>query len=355
MSSTAPKRAPSSGEEPSGSGRKKPRIEPALSKLLTSDILKWKRGSRKHSPIISLNHDDTIHDALTTLARHKILSAPVLLNGSVEDNESGHYLGNVDVLGVVHHLRQALEKANPDHDTFGRKWAQLRDAGEHFVNTKLITIAGNDTEYCYQGATDAPLRDLIHTGFTQSSEKGRIHSSHRITVFEGHGVITDIISQSDVIRYCAAHPDILGYKGSMTLDELGLVPKLVSTTVLSVRNTDSTLDAIAIMDDNHVSGVGVVDAEGRLVSCISASDFRGLEASQFPLLTQRVEQYLVLTGHRDSKQANSAVTVTREMTLLQVISELASKRIHRVFVVDKDDKPIVVVSLCDILLALIEE
>src|SRR5690348_16979044 len=50
-------------------------------------------ASRKPHGLTVLYHNTTVKEALEELSRHHILSAPVLLNASAEDQEVGTYMG----------------------------------------------------------------------------------------------------------------------------------------------------------------------------------------------------------------------------------------------------------------------
>ena len=46
--------------------------------------------------VVTLEHTMTVAEALEALAQHKILSAPVVLAASIEDQEADTFLGIVD-------------------------------------------------------------------------------------------------------------------------------------------------------------------------------------------------------------------------------------------------------------------
>lgn len=55
----------------------------------------------------------------------------------------------------------------------------------------------------------------------------------------------------------------------------------------------------------------------------------------------------------DRSEMYPIITCTPQSTLAEVLTRLAKSRIHRIYVVDKHNKPIRVVTLSDVLAALI--
>jgi CBS domain-containing protein len=72
-----------------------PTLNSFLMDTPVTKLLRHKNDSVHQHPII-LNHNHTVSHALSVLAKHNILSAPVVLSASAEDGESGNYLGIVD-------------------------------------------------------------------------------------------------------------------------------------------------------------------------------------------------------------------------------------------------------------------
>ena len=78
-------------------------------------------------------------------------------------------------------------------------------------------------EFKVRGALDDSLLSLIRDGFTKRNQL----FAHRIAIFDMSGRIVGILSQMDVSRHMAAHPQKMGQWWHRTVYELGLLsPKV---------------------------------------------------------------------------------------------------------------------------------
>jgi CBS domain-containing protein len=96
------------------------------------------------------------------------------------------------------------------------------------------------------------------------------HKVHRVPVIDLQGRVSNLLTQSSVLSYLAAHLDKLGSVTEQTVAELLLGHKDVITIGVNGR----AIDAFKIMTDRGISAVGVVDEEGKLVGNISVRDIR---------------------------------------------------------------------------------
>jgi len=109
------------------------------------------------------------------------------------------------------------------------------------------------------------------------------------------------------------------------------------------------------MLEKNVTGVAVVDVAGVLVGNVSIRDMKliGHDARLFWRLNQPVKIFLAkLKAEWQSRHARpqEVATLTKEQTLQEVVENLVRHKIHRLFIVDGERKPIGVASLKDVLL-----
>lgn len=102
----------------------------------------------------------------------------------------------------------------------------------------------------------------------------------------------------------------------------------------------------------------MVDAEGKLIDSISRTDLKGIgsDGRLFFRLSQSVEEFIGKLKQQDTARTRptSPVSVRMDDTFETVAARLLEHRIHRVYVVDDlQEYPVSVVSLRDLLLALI--
>jgi CBS domain-containing protein len=116
-----------------------------------------------------------------------------------------------------------------------------------------------------------------------------------------------------------------------------------------VDHKQATVKAYSTLLAKDVSGVAVVDDSGSLVGCLSASDLRGSTPGR---LFQ--EFHLPVRKFLENSQMARFGKTTSELdccrvgdTLGSVLERLVDVHIHRVFVVDADQKPIGVISLSE--------
>jgi len=113
-----------------------------------------------------------------------------------------------------------------------------------------------------------------------------------------------------------------------------------------------------LMYTKELSCVGIVDENGMLIGNLSNSDLRGLEADRFSHLSLPVTEFLkiakalsrpfatVLNSRLNALRALALPTGSTFKELLKLVEE---NRVHRAYVVDKDFKPVGIITLSDIL------
>jgi len=106
-------------------------------------------------------------------------------------------------------------------------------------------------------------------------------------------------------------------------------------------------EAVRLMDENHVSGLPVVDRSGSLVGVVSQTDLARARSTEhlwasWPGLAVR------------HLMTHPAVTVRRSVPLAVAIRRMERMRVHRLVVVDDRDPdlPIGVLSLTDVVHAI---
>ena len=106
-----------------------------------------------------------------------------------------------------------------------------------------------------------------------------------------------------------------------------------------------------------ISAVAVVGVDGRLLGCVSNRDARVIATARHSVsvLHGPVRSLLRLAHDSSTNIMHPSIHAKATDTLATVMSRLATSRIHRVFVVDDDNKPVGVVSLSDVLNTLVKE
>ena len=117
-----------------------------------------------------------------------------------------------------------------------------------------------------------------------------------------------------------------------------------------------------------MTGVAIVDLNGKLVSNLSASDLKGITESGFFKLEAPIFQVLETTPHKVLYQKKfgknlkwliffliklGTITIQAEDTFSYLLKLFAEKRVHRIYVVDNEGKPTNVITLTTVLKMLV--
>jgi len=168
---------------------------------------------------------------------------------------------------------------------------------------------------------------------------------HRVAVLDDKHELKHVITLSDLVQFIHSNMQLFASIQGKTIEELQLGLKDVVTTTTDQK----TYKAFLLMDSKSVTGVAVLDDQGRLVGNISASDLKRLDfnVELMKRLSVSVAEYCNL----GSGEKSQALSVSPKVTFEEVVSKLVTTRKHRVYVVNDDQKPIGVISQIDVLQA----
>ncbi len=140
---------------------------------------------------------------------------------------------------------------------------------------------------------------------------------------------------------------------------------VMSTKVVTISCKATVLQAAKLMLDRHVSGLPVVDDEGRLVGIVTEGDFLRrteiatelhpeLRSPGSPICDFEwyVEYLKTRGGHVDDIMSRDVIRVFENTPLVEVAALLELKRIKRVLVMGNDEI-VGIVSRTDFLRALV--
>lgn len=167
-----------------------------------------------------------------------------------------------------------------------------------------------------------------------------------------------VLSQRDVLHYYAADVNRLGAIRMNTLkvrEQLFCMHLLfcssrsqglnlgVNHAVSCVRNSDLAIDSFFNVALQGYGGTGIIDADGKLVGNLSVADL-GLCKLDFTRLQVPVKEFV---------PARAPVVVKELDTFEHVLTELASNKIRRVYLVSSHGSPSGIVTLTDVCYALV--
>jgi CBS domain-containing protein len=138
----------------------------------------------------------------------------------------------------------------------------------------------------------------------------------------------------------------------------------MSTTVLTIPQEMSLAGAAHLLAQANISGAPVVDADGRCVGVLSANDFvswadhsphAGKHRDEKAGYVHSAWQVIAPEEHLDDEvqqfMTPDPVMVRPATPLPELAQMMVDAHIHRIIVVDADNRPVGVVSSTDILAA----
>lgn len=248
-----------------------------------------------------MEHNQNVGDALKLLARHNILSAPLVVSPGLEDIESleptgtsASLVGWLDIKDVIKAFLAFLHEDRPQLPTnMLALMTELEKQGPAFASKMLITIVGSeDRGLVYQTDAEASVLTAIRDMFLGQPDGGAL--VHRLAIFDAHGDITRIVSQMDVLRLLRQHLAELGGCADQSLEQLGLYKLDMSAEVVRLQPVTPTLLAYKQLADAGVTGAPVVSADGLLIANLSISDIRGIQPDHFGVLALPVAEFLAV-------------------------------------------------------------
>jgi len=132
---------------------------------------------------------------------------------------------------------------------------------------------------------------------------------------------------------------------------------LTQKDIHSVKANEPVIEGLKKLS-NCISSVAVLDPEtGALVDCLCASDLRGLTENSDDLMSMNTLEFIEATKQKMSTEGNNRchgnpLVSPPNMQLRVVVEKMLDHHTRRVWVTNYDRKPVGVVTLTDIFIAL---
>jgi len=292
-----------------------PSIIPLLMETKVKDLVD---SSRK---LVKTSYEEDVSSLMRKLSDANVLSAVVVDNGRA--------IGFVDVLDVMAFL---LDITSNSTDITKESIQNLKWEGTCFGIEKsgaLLNLSQNNPFYSV--TMDTSLWKVVEY-FSQEV--------HRVGVMS-NGDLVNVIAQSDIIQFLAYKGVWIGTKMEQSVLDSG-----ISTLgAVTVDMNTNTLEAIKTLRTFKISGVAVVDMNGRLVANFSASDLLAINKDNFSLITLPIWDFICKTHLTPKPPVYARPSDSVEVVLLK----MCVHKIHRVFIVDQHMIPIGVVTMTDLM------
>jgi len=207
---------------------------------------------------------------------------------------------------------------------------------------ELIAMFGEEGQRVWEYDWTTPLSRVI-----DHMSKG----VHRCLVTQDGNQIRNIISQSDIISFALKHlHQISDSLLQSTIQSLGMIKPqerkvghfMRESKLVAAPKETLLVDCFRKMEREQVTAIPLLDENGFLVGTLSASDLRGINAGKLSkCLFQPASQFI--------KTQKKAVVASPSIKFVNLLKLIDTNHVHRVWIVDDDDKPVGVVSLSDIM------
>lgn len=267
--------------------------------------------------LLTVNINDPIESVVKKLRSRNVLSAPVL-------NDDNTVAGVIDLQQLVTFLSSSFGPyANEQTVERNLRMRCVKDVLSMATRTTYVPV--DVTDKCTLAI------ELFASGFYRAP----------ITTHDNH--LVGLITQVDIVMEAAASMRTGAAKamGQRLLSEYGVGLSAPSF----VNKTQTVGDTIAQLDAYQVSGLPVTDDNGHLIGNFSITNLLSIWADNAnESISLTVEAFLA----KYSPESLRPKTARRDEKLVDVVSRLVEQQIHRAWIVDKDNKPVGVISMTDI-------
>jgi len=292
--------------------------------------LQWKKvhPDPDEDVIMGMRADKSAASCLKGLRDYNVLSFPV----TDADNEF-KVIGLVDAVDYCAYVLNffALYEEITTKITFEELWMErLRDK----TVRDLMNFSGTNVFH--------PIR--TKSTFKEVLEALSLPGVHRVPMLDKKHRFGRFVTQSEVLHFVATNLD----KFEDALDKTVMEAALGSHFVQRVKVSATGIDALKILVDNKVSALPVVDDHDHIVGVVSTTDIRLLVGSK-----PSIELHLPLKKFLEHIRAGEGVPQhvvigSTSEKVRDIITRIHSNRIHRLFLIDANDRVSGVISIGDV-------
>jgi len=261
---------------------------------------------------------------------NRIISVPV------EKKSGNGFLGIVDMLDLITFCTAKFSSVSLLAED---SYRQMEEFAQKTVK-HLPDISGRN--HYVSISNTASLNELLTA----------LSKAHRVAVINDSKDIIGLITQSKMIEF-------LYNRRSQWTDILHQRVHNLQKPVESINMKEFVIEGFKRIWEKQVSGIAVINDDGKLVSNLSASDLLRIHTSpsgeiihelyqpikNFLKIREDIKDRVMMMDIPECKP----IAVTASDTLETSIVKCMESRVHRVFIQDDKEKPVGVISLSDII------
>jgi len=307
-----------------------------LSHISVNNVLFPNRKQRIHT----ISDSSTISEAMNVLLEKRILSAPIV------SSSSGEATAMLSMNSLVQYILTTFteKELNDTHiQKLMKKKEETKNESVFRIFSKVQLL--DPAIYVKEGA------NMYETTKSMVAQK-----IHRALVLDENNQPLNIVTQSRILKLISVA--IESFPSAM--EKISNL-EIGTSQVIVLPEEKTSYEAFKLMIDKKISGLGVVNSNGKLIGNLSISDIKvlGNDFQFFQLLSKPLNSFLgvVRAGdpYRTIPNIEDPVVCKEDDTLETVVNRLTYFKIHRLYVVNEDGQPLRIISIQDILQYLVDE
>jgi len=271
--------------------------------------------------------------AIEALIQNKIRAAPVVDNGK--------FIGCLDLRDTIKFALESYHKKVASNEDVAKEQAMMWLTASPHITTNTLSYLAKMRPFTTVKATDSVL----------AVAEALANGHHIVGVIdEAKKELTNILTQGQlfqqVVAMWAAGPFKLGNSDALKLQSL-MEMKYITSPVQSVANTMKAADAFQKMAQFNLSGLAVVDANGKLIHNTSATDIKLWLQSECKF-DDTIENFLISIRKMSLDERFPVTMCNVQDSFKRAVQKLQATKYHRMWIIDDEKKPIGVLALTDI-------
>jgi CBS-domain-containing membrane protein len=301
--------------------------------LLFEPLKDLKMGDLKQlyenaEPVI-LDAETDPRQAAEILLRKGIRAAPV--------TENKIWIGVLD-------LRDTVKFAVESHKEEAKKKKAKADANSPKDKLKFLSKAHGQHKTLKHFCSKSPFHTVTMADPVLKTVQLLSAGDHIVGVTNGKGELVSVCSQGQLFAAVCAKWKCNNV--TVSLQDM-FNAKFISGPVKSIRCDVKAAFAFEKMAEHNLSGLAVVDEDGCLIHNTSATDIK-LWLQESESLDETIERFLINIRKQSLKAKFPVAFCLQVDSLGKALAKLQATGYHRLWLVDKDKRPIGVLALTDV-------